>query len=97
MGLTALSLPACSPCSVCDGRSAQSACSVAASVLLARETVVFTGLLLLGPSWERKPGHPILACTDGRHQARSEFRLCASGGSWARFTERPQKISTTRL
>lgn len=97
IGLVALSLPACSPCSVCDGRSAQSACAVAASVLLERETVVFTGLLLLGPGWECKPGHPILACNDGCHQARSEFRLCASGGSWVRFAERPQKISTTRL
>ena len=49
IGLAALSLPACSPCSACDGRSAHSARTVAASVLLERETVVFTGLLLLGP------------------------------------------------
>lgn len=63
----------------------------------ARNGWLFTGLLESGQAGCASRPTPMPWCAHAPHQARSEFRLCAHGGSWVCAAQGPQKISTIRL
>jgi hypothetical protein len=66
-------------------------------VRLERNGLPFTGLLLAGPGWVRKPGHPH-AIVSSHTPTKPEVILdCVLAAARVCAALSPQKISTTRL